>query len=622
MGSSWLLRVVSVCSLAWVLVAPGCKDGGGDSANGSGGTSAGGTAGSDSGIGGAAGGDASGDSSTLLPMPGADPNAATRLASALSEPCSAETTLAAIEALARSGIETHDDASAALVMEVIPPAFGLHVARTQARGMACEIAGKGGTVGSVIDAMVGPLPLPDGGTLPFSSLLGAYVAAEGRFGPELARELMGNPKAEDYANLAYPSLVIAMFVRDVLVPALANAPAAKVVDGSMQRIGLDPCGALADFLDDLPGAVANAISSVDPDDGGFWSKVMSVAGAVAGAVTYATVSAVKALIKDLPFSKALQAAGLAASAAMDLRAMFSQWTVTIVQAPGSIHKTVDGPPNTGQMVASISGPDGGFEWPPQIQSCAELFGVSLPNPNSAEGSSVVWTQLAGFESPAHKTAADAVVTGSQAKLTFQTVTETAAAHSSGQPEQSTPATVKADIALPGLKDLAHGLSGLMNAPGLQTAVDAGAEQAAQLTGPSGTGGGKVTFHEEPTATIDLTIADGGGFFHLHIVSCTGTQGPYNGTADVGADPAGSSPATLSMPNGTGNLSVNIPLSGTCSGNYDVNASATLGGTAPSPTVTFTGAVTGFIVCPVGGGPLSAPISGTYPIQLGPAPECP
>jgi hypothetical protein len=469
---------------------------------------------------------------------------------------------------------------------------------------------------------VGPLPLPDGSTLSFSSLLGAYVIAEGRFGPELARELMGNPKAEDHAKLTYPSLVIAMFMRDVLVPALANAPVAMVGDGSMKRVGLDPCGALADFLDDLPGAVANAIGSVDPDDGGFWSQVMSVAGLVAGAVTYATVSAVKSLIKDLPFSKALQAAGLAASAAMDLRAMFSQWTVTIVQAPGSIHKTVNGPPNTGQMVASISGPEDGFEWPPQIASCAELFGVPLPNPNSAEGSSVVWTTLAGFESPAHKTSEDSVILANQAKLTFQTVTETESAHNSGQPEQSTPATVKADIALPGLKDLAHGLSGLMNAPGLQSAVDAGAEQAAQLTGPSGTGGGDVTFHEEPAATIDLTIADGGGFFHLHVVSCTGTEGPYDGTAEVGPDPSGSSPATLAMPNGAGNLSVSVALSGVCSGIYDVNATATLGGTPPSPTVTFAGQVTGAIVCPLGGGPLNAPIAGTYPIQLGPAPECP
>jgi hypothetical protein len=613
----WLLT----CALVWLFVFQGCKDGGDESTSSAGGKSgSGGASGADSGSGGSAGSGT--DGSSALPAPGPDPGAAARLADALVAPCGPDSIAAGIEALARAGIETHETIAPSLVMNVIPPVLGLHVTRLQVSGMACEIAGKGGTLGARLNQMVGPIPLPDGSTLPFSAIVASYVAATGRFGPELARELMGDVKPEDHASLTFPTLVMAMFARDVLVPAIAATPVASMEREPMKPMAADPCGALAEFLNDLPGAVTNLIASAAPDDGGFWATVISAAAVVVGAVTYATVQAVKTMIQNLSVAQAIKAAAFAASAAQDLRAIFSQWTVTIIQAPGSIHKTVDGPPNVGQMVASITGPDESFEWPPQVQSCAELFGASLPNPNSAEGSSVKWTELVGFQSPAQKTAEDPVVAGSQAKLTFQTVSETQAAHTGGGAEKSTPAIVKADISLPGLANLGQGIANLMNAPLLGTAVGALPTAAAELLGPSGTGGGLVTYHEDPTATIDVTIADGGGFFHLHLVSCQGVEGPYNGTAEVGADPAGTSPATLSMPNGAGNLSVSISLSGSCSGNYDVNASATLGGTPTAPDVTFSGQVTGFIVCPPGGGPLNAPVAGTYPIQLGPAPECP
>jgi hypothetical protein len=610
----WLLLVIAV---AW-----GCDDEKGGSGE-PGGTA--GTAGApvDGVAGSSSGGSAGSDASTALPAPGPDPNAAARLAQALQEPCSPASTDAAIEALARAGIETHDDATGALVMEVIPPALGLRVMRLQARGMGCEIASKGGTTGQKLNQMVGPLPLPDGSELPFSALVAAYATSTGKFGSELAAALMGSLDPAAHELLTYPSIVVAMFTRDVIVPLLAEAPLARKSASGWVR-AVDPCGALGEFLDDLPGAVSNAVSQLGSGDGGFWSSVVSAASTAAGIVAYGTVQAAKALVQHLPFVEAIRAAATAAAAVADLRSMFSQWTVTVTAAPPSIHKTVQGPPNTGKMIVTVTPPSEGFSWPPQVQSCAELFNVPLPNFDSADGSSVNWTELAGFPAPATKTASTPVIAGSTAELTYQTVSETESAHTGGAPEQATPATVKVDIGLPGLESLGSQLANLMNAPGAGTAVGAGATAAAQLLGPSGTGGGQVTFHEETAATLDVYIADGGGYFDLHLVSCSGKYGPYTGSATVGADPSGSSPAmlTLDPATGTGNFSVGVALSGSCSGQYDVNAAVTLGGTPTAPTATFAGQVTGFIQCPLGGGPISAPANGTYPVVLGPAPECP
>lgn len=613
-------RILGLLLLAATLVW-GCDDrnGGGGQPGGSAG-SAGATP---DGAAGTSDGSAGNDGAAALPAPGPDANAATRLAAALNAPCSPESTDAAIEALARAGIETHDDVSGALVMEVIPPALGLRVLRLQARGMACEIGNGGGTLGQKLNEMVGPLPLPDGSTLPYSALLAAYVTTPGRFGGELAAALVGAIDPQAHEATVYPSIVLAMFTREVIVPMLAESPLARELAPRWVR-ALDPCGALGEFLDDLPGAVENAVNSLAPDDGSLWSTIVSVGATIAGAVAYGTVQAAKALVQHLPLVEAVRAAGLAGAAIADLRSMFTQWTVVISASPASVHKTVQGPPNTGQLVVTITPPSEGLEWPPQIESCAELFDIPLPNLGGADGAAVEWTPIAGFPAPATEISSQTEISGGSAALTYQTVSETESVHTGGGPEKSAPATQKVDIGLPGLESLGKNLATLANSQLASAMIGSSASAAAKLLGPSATGGGQVTYHEPVAATIDVVISDGGGVFDLHLVSCAGKYGPYDGSATVGPDPSGSAPATLSIDPGTnvGTFSVTVPLSGTCTGQYAVDATVTLAGSATAPTATFAGQVTGFLSCPLGGGPISAPANGTYPVMLGPAPECP
>lgn len=560
------------------------------------------------------------------PAPEADPNAATRLAGVLSKPCDAATTDAVIEALARAGIATIDDATQAKVREVLPPELGLHVTKAQARGMGCELANRGGLAGRDLDEMVGPLPLPDDAELPFSALLGAYVTApSGPFGSQLSAALMGPVKANQHAQLVYPTLVVTLFAREVLVPMLSEAPAGSrkyTPRARRDALDVDPCGAISSTLDDLPAAASKAVGSLAPEEGGFWSSVVSVASVVAGVAGYATAEAARGVIRNLPFVSALRQAATAVSAVADLKAMFTQWTLTLTPKPGSVHKSV-GAPNTGTLELEVKPPEEGFEWPQQVKSCAELLDVPLPDFNSANGADVAWTTLVGFASPATRKMADAQVAGGKAVFTYTTVQEDESVHLAAGAELSTPATVKADLALPGLEGLGSHLAGLMGAGLASDFVSGGSAVAATMLGPSTTGSATITFHASP-ATLDIEIVDD-GTFKLHAVSCGGLEGPYTGTAQVIGDPSGMAPITpfsFDPTTKVGTLAVSIPMSGTCTGTYAVNGPMTLV-TGVSPTVTVGAMVSGALQCPmIGTVPLSAPATGTFPLVVGPTSECP
>lgn len=624
------LRLLAAVALLIAALAPGCKQSSPD--GGGGGAGAGGSGGASgaAGAAGSSGGSAGSDGGTALPAPLPDANAATRIAQALAKPCGLASTLAAIEALARSGIETYDDESGALIQQVIPPALGLRVTRAQARGMGCEIASHGGTSGAQFDAMVGPLPLPDKSQLPVSALLAAYASTPGPFGTELALALMGKIDTEAHASLVYPSIVVVTFLREVMVPMLAEAPQADwsgpEARGPAGRhfTDADPCAAISKFLDDLPGAVGKAVTELGPSAGSFWPKVFSVASVVASIATYATVAAAKTIVQNVPGMSQIRTAMTAVGAAVDLRSMFTQWTLQITAAPPKVHKSV-GSTNTGQLVLTIAPPEAGFDWPQPVKSCALLLDLPLPNLNGVEGASVTWIPLAGFQSPATEVSKDPVVASNQATFTFKTVDEDAALHAGGGPVKTVPAEVKADVGLPGLAALGGKIASLMGASAASSFIAQGASQAAQATGPSTSGASSVEYHEKSAATIDVSITDGGGTFVMHLVSCAGVYGPYAGTATYsGGGISGSGPASLSIDptTKTGPLSVPISFSGVCTGNYNVAATGTLGGAPTSPTVTFAGQVTGVMNCPGGSGPLSDSFNGTFPVVLGPAPECP
>ncbi len=444
--------------------------------------------------------------------------------------CSTTGTVAVIEALAHAGIETHDDDSGLLLREVTPPVRGLHLWRSQARGMACDLDNGGGLTGATLNALASPLPLPDGvHALELSMLLAAYVTADdGPVGSRLAGALMGSVDVARHAELRYPTVVVTLFLREVVLPMLAEPETVGSFRANVRGLGADPCAAIGEFLDDLPSAVAGAVGSLTPAESGFWADVVAVGSVIAGAAAYATAEAARGVIQHLPFVDAVRTAATAASAVADLRAMFTTWTVTIAPLPPEVHKSV-GSTNTGVLQLTVESPEPGFDWPAPLRSCAELLAVPLPDFSSADGSSVAWTKVAGFDDPAFEQAREDVVSGGSADFTFATVTEDADVHAGGGPEQQSQATVSAQLGLPGLERLGSTIASAAGSAPASLAIGAGAAPAAQLLGPSGQGGAAITFHASD-AVVDSDV----GFEALHLSTDDGVSpsGTWTGTFRV------------------------------------------------------------------------------------------
>jgi len=502
---------------------------------------------------------------------GVDPRSPGQLALSIGS-CSSAGTDAAIEALARAGIETRDDVTKALERPVTPPVRGLHVWTSQARGMACDIANGAGLSGHELNSMLGPLPLPNGSTLPFSALLAAYATTEGAFGSDLTRALMGSIDTVRHAEVVYPTLVIILFMREVILPFLAVADDATALSVTLSRPtfaapGLaDPCGAISEFLNDFPAAVAGAVGSLAPAEESGWSTVFSVASSIVHVAAYATAEAARTLIRHLPFVDAVRTAAQAVSIVADMRAMFTQWELEITSDPTRVHKSV-GSTNEGTFTLTAKPPEqSGLDWPAPLRSCAELLDITLPNFDTADGASVTWSPVTGFNDPAYEVRGDAEMASGEAEYIFATVNEPEALHNEGQCELSTEIAVLAELGLPGLENLASTLANRVGSSVAEAAVGAGAPAAATLLGPSKIGNSVVTYH--PTsARVDFD----NGFERIHIASNEGV-GPnatWSGTfrmmvgdtGGVACGPAQEQPVSVPLSNGVGNLALSFSFPG-------------------------------------------------------------
>ena len=190
----------------------------------------------------------------------------------------------------------------------------------------------------------------------------------------------------------------------------------------------------------------------------------------------------------------------------------------------------------------------------------------MPQFDSADGSTVEWSKLAGFDDPAYEQSRDSVIAGGTATFTFATVTEAQQVHDGGGPEISKAATVQANLGLPGLENLGSTIAGAMNAPLAGAAIGAGSGPAAALLGPSKSGSASVTFHVSD-AFVDSDV----GFERFHVTTDDGVSdnGTWTGTlrvilVDTGGmacGPAQEKPITLQFSGGTAHLAESFSFGG-------------------------------------------------------------
>jgi len=346
-------------------------------------------------------------------------SAAAELAATLKGPFSVAAIDAATSALKQSGlVVAADDGTvqkAVLSAATVSAGNGLAVLRIQARSLALETARGGGHLGSDLDLVTPPIPLPPDGTgvdkqITFSLLIAAYVKTGNSFGAQVARGLMGDLDLARHGEYRYPTLVLYTFMQEVMVPLMAEMEAteAALPKGQTRKALLavaaasgfdpaDPCGSVNNFLDDLPATVSGAVSSLGGTSSSLWNSIVSVTAVAVGVATSAATGVALGIVRHTPAVTAVRNGMTALHALADLNAMFSQWNIDVAAAPTPLHKA-PGTPTVGAFTVTLDNGSGNDAptWPDAVKNCATLFAIPLPDFNSADGATVTWVKIAGF----------------------------------------------------------------------------------------------------------------------------------------------------------------------------------------------------------------------------------
>lgn len=543
-------------------------------------------------------------------------------------------------ALGLAGIAVYTDDMAQSRAAVLP---GARMLDAQARGMAMELSAGGGFTGAVLDSMAPPLPLEDGTLVPVSRLLAAYIAHGDTYGARQSRALMPGLDAAKHLDTQFPTITIVFFIKEFLVPLIAAAEDPDAVNMSLSAgahakvlRALDPCGAVSEFLDDLGDGVRDAVQNlIDP---GRSSMFLSFVSNILGSVVDMTTDGVKRLLRHFPAVDAIRDIANVLGTATDMQSLFSQWTVTIAP-PAGLHK-VPGILGAGAFILTMDNGGDGFEWPQAVESCADLFDISLPRLDSADGSTVKWNKVSGFDDLGSSTGPqEGVIAGNQAAYSVVSATEGEEVHNGGGALDTGALAVRADVQMPGVEQLAKRIGSLLGslAGDASLGKDAAtvATKVAPHIGPSVPGVAQVEFHKPGKATADLD----GPVMKLHAYSCNGLYGEWTG-AFTEETPVGPISSTANWQFGadgtahaTHSISYDIEI---CHIDQQRTWSLVLTGAPDSPaidgeinaaqssiTVTATGCPCTESWCPgSGAGTYGDQHLGIAPIIMGPNAECP
>ncbi len=433
-------------------------------------------------------------------------------------------------ALGHAGIVVYANnmTPSAAVAAVSQAAFlypGTHMLHAQARGMALELSNGTGLTGALLDSLTPPMPLEDGTLLTVSQLLASYILHGDTYGARQSRALLPNIDPANHLETEFPTLTIVFFMKEFMIPLVAATQDSATVALAVAPIPLavsvssDPCGAVSEFLDDLPSSVSDAVEDLlDPGHSSFFVGLVS---SVVGHFVQLATDGIKSLLRYNPFANAVREVTNVLGTLTDMQSLFSQWSVTVAP-PGTMHKS-PGSPTTGDFTLTMDNGGDGFEWPPAVESCADLFGIDLPQLDSADGSSVDWIEVSGFNALASMTSPhEGVISGNAASCSVETASETADLHNGGGPVKQGALAVRAEVQMPGLEAIATRIGSL--AGSLGTSASAIASDVAPHIGPKAPGVSQVEYHTTAPATADTN-----GAIKLHAYACDGIYGVWKGT---------------------------------------------------------------------------------------------
>ncbi len=349
-------------------------------------------------------------------------DAAWSLADRLTQPTyTRDATAALVAGLARSGIPTYVDPSAAVPeVPVVGPVSPLQVLDMQAHALAVGAWAGSTFSGSELDAVV---PLPDAltGMAPTSALLAGYVAAADSPGGALSRALMAGQDLLHPATLRFPALVLVLFASDLTTdggrlgapsprPSGTNAALAPARLLAFTRGGPAVAGEPAIAIDTLCSDGANWVQSML---GRFFNALKlatpnNLPGAIVTSIWNWVVDRLQGVVQGLVSSVTDAVLGTVRSIAGTIAAVAEQISSLLPYAVKVSASHTSGPGGATFVLQTTSAQSGAFTaavsagdlptWPPMLQNCASTLQVSLPN-FQAHGVPLTWGPLVAPTAP-------------------------------------------------------------------------------------------------------------------------------------------------------------------------------------------------------------------------------
>ncbi len=365
---------------------------------------------------------------------------------------------ATITQLAAAGIAVLDEPGAKPEVRPVAPVSPMKLSKWQATNLAHEAWAGNGTLGADLDVLERGRPK---GAPTVSQWLAAYVSGAKTPGGDFARELMGTQDLSQSAQILFPQLVLTLYASDVSVRLLKDpgpgetggaaaplgpprgATVLPAVAAAPQGADGGPCGAFSNLINEVMSGVLKAVQIPPPRIGDTGSTLLNQilqAGAsltvgflnwaIGGAIKIA-VGAVKVALKAVldPIAKAAALVAVVSQVVSALR----PWAVKINPEQDTVHRSVDGN-RVYDKVTAVIDMQGLKEWPSELQACAKLLDVTLPELRPI-GTPVKWVVAAVPEGVAtdfrHDETLKADPAGAAAELTLRTGSETAEEHAKG-----------------------------------------------------------------------------------------------------------------------------------------------------------------------------------------------
>lgn len=330
---------------------------------------------------------------TAQPSPASDP-IAQALADRLHKATyTADTTAAAVEALARSGIGTYAEPTAASAeLALTGPTSPLQLLDFQAHALAVDAWAGHGLAGSELDTL---LPIPNeihDRTAPASAFLAGYVAAVDSPGAALARALMADQDLTRPEDLHFPLIVLHLFASDLatdggqrpaatapsvgfsVIEAHATQPQRSASGGSGQAGVATLCSDAASFIDKTIHALFNLLKASVPDNTvgaivvTIWNWIVDQGEAFVRLLLDAVTDAVLATVRWI--------AGGIAAIASQVSALVPY--VVTVRVDPSARIDLGNSRVLGAFVATVTAGDLP-DWPDVMKDCAKTAQVALPS---------------------------------------------------------------------------------------------------------------------------------------------------------------------------------------------------------------------------------------------------